>query len=285
MADLEMQGLLSVDELSMLEELNVDIQPVRMAFQQKLSAPEMRAVAWLLVSLRKRANDEKGLLDFALAAYLIAADEWFEEDTGIRWVQEAAMLDEFQDHLLGLAGATLIALQHFERFIAVCCAFLRLETKKGERVVPADFLSNDAKRRTKSLGPLKEALVKGGMFDPSFESRLTNFVKSRNQFVHSFWLDKFGAVSSTNPPSTETLKEVEQFAYGLLKEAVELEAPFRGLCYSFGKELARRAGVTDVSNHPFVKWSEYEKDFLSVVRERAKTINRELRKDRAQHSR
>ncbi|MEK6323825.1 MAG: hypothetical protein AABN33_19450 [Acidobacteriota bacterium] len=268
MADCGMQGLLSDFELSILAELDVDIQPVGMTFQRELSAQEMRAVGWLLVSLRKRA-DENSLMEFALGDWMVKADQWFGEDTGIRWIQEVAMLVAFKDHLLGLTGATLIELQSFERFIATCCALLQLKTKKGEPVVPSDFLSNDSKRRTKCLGPLKDALVKAGIFDPSFESRLANFVKSRNQFIHSFWLEKFQEVSYTNPPTLETLKEVEQFASGLLKEAVGLEAPFRGLCYSIGKRLAeRRAGITDLSNHLFVEWSKYEKDFLSVVRQR-----------------
>jgi len=258
--------LLSSDEQDILRRVNVEVHASGIGFNRKLSEADMRVVAGILISLKNRTKHEGDYIDFALGDWMLQADEWFGKDSGVRWMAEEATRKAYRDHLLTLMGAMLIELQSLENLIHGICSWLQLKVK-GKALTVSDFLSLDPRHIKATLGDLKEALRKSSLFDSSFELRLHGFVKKRNRFVHSFWVETFKDSSVGNPPSFETLSNVEKFVSALLKEALEVEAVFRGLHYSLGKEIAERVDkVDDLSNDLFVEWLKYEQDFLSVAK-------------------
>lgn len=259
--------LLGSDEKEILRKFDVELEASSISFKHELREEDMRVVAGILISLKGRTRDENNHINIALGGWMHQADEWFGKDTGIAWMTEEARRGAYRDHLLMLTGATLIELQILEDLIHGCCSFLRLKTKRGETLRVSDFLSPDPNHRNETLGTLKGALEKATLFDHLFESRLDEFVKKRNRFVHDFWVKNLKDPSFSNPPSFERLSKIEEFMSSLLREAVELEAPFRGLHYAFVQDRLAKSVSTgdDVRHNPFIKWSKYEKDFLSVA--------------------
>jgi len=259
--------LLGSDEQETLRKFDVELHASSISFKHELREEDMRAVAGILVSLKNRTKDDGNHVDFALGGWMLQADEWFGKDVGILWMAEEVRRKAYTDHLVGLTGATLIELQILEDVIHSCCSLLRLRTKRGETLRASDFLSPDPSHRNKTLGILKGALEEASLFDHGFEVRLDEFVKKRNRFVHDFWAKNLKDPSFSNPPSFDSLSKIEEFMSGLLREAVELEAPFRGLLYAFGHDLLVKSVSTgdDVRHNPFIEWSKYENDFLSVA--------------------
>jgi hypothetical protein len=259
--------LLGSAEQDILRRLDVQLHASSISFKHELREEDMRVVAGILISLKGRTRDEGNHIDFALGVWMRQADEWFGEDMGLRWMTEEARRAAYRDHLLMLTGATLIELQILEDLIHGCCSSLRLKTKRGETLRVSDFLSPDPNHRNRTLGILKGALEEASLFDHGFESRLDEFVKKRNRFVHDFWVKNLKDPSFSNPPPFESLSKIEEFLSGLLREAVELEAPFRGLHYTFVQNRLAKLGSTggDVKHNPFIEWSKYEKDFLRVA--------------------
>lgn len=260
--------LLSSDEQVILRKFDVELHASNISFKHELREEDMRVVAGILISLESRTRDEGNHIDFALAGWMRQADEWFGKDIGIDWMTEEARRAAYRDHLLMLTGVTLIQLQILEDIIQGCCALLHLKigTGKMERIVSvSDFLSDDPNHRSEALGPLKEAIKRVSLFDHGFESRLDEFVKKRNRFVHDFWVKNLKDQSFL--PSFERLRKIEEFMSSLLREAGELEAPFRGLHYAFVQDRLAKSVSTgdDVRHNPFIEWSKYEKDFRSVA--------------------
>jgi hypothetical protein len=260
------KALLSSEEQDTLRKFDVELQASTVSFKQKLREEDMRAVAGILISLKSRTKNDGNHIDFAFGDWMLQADAWFGKGKGIRWMGEEATRKTYRDHLLMLMGATLVQLQILEHFIHGCCSWLGLKTKNGETLRASDFLSTDPNHINKTLGQLKGALEKAGLFDRDFEVRLDEFVKNRNRFVHDYWVQVIKDTSSSSPPSFETLTKMEKFLSDLLREAHDLEAPFRGLFYSIDKEMAEKFNISDdVRNRVFMEWSKYEKDFLSVA--------------------
>ncbi len=264
--------LLTSQEEDILTKLNVEIGPVGMTFQRKLSSAETRTVARILIDLKNRDRPRGSRVNFALGDWMNTADAWFGKKTGMRWAQEEAQIKAYRDHLLMLTGATLIQLQNLENLITVCCSFLSLK-KDGKKIklAPSDILSSDKKRIKVTLGILKDALVETKAFDEEFEDRLKRLVRNRNRFIHHFWLDAFQELSVSHPPSIEGLRRIEQFISGLLKEATKLETPFLGLYYTIGRETKERSKMPhDLTSNLFVEWSQFEESYLSVLRQNKK---------------
>ncbi|MEK6407620.1 MAG: hypothetical protein AABN34_11710 [Acidobacteriota bacterium] len=258
--------LLGSDEQATLRKLDVELHASGITLTHKLAEADMRAVAAILISLKNRTHDDGNHIDFALGEWMLQADEWFGKDVGMRWIAEEVKRNAYRDYLQMLTGATLIQLQILEDFIHGCCSWLRLKTKRGKTLRVSDFLSSDPNHRNETLGTLKGALEEASLFDHGFEVRLDEFVKKRNRFVHDFWVKAIKDPSFSSRPSFETLTKIEDFLSGLLTEAQELEAPFRGLFYSIDKGMAERFNIRDdMRNGVFVEWSKYEKDFLSVA--------------------
>ncbi|MEK6302755.1 MAG: hypothetical protein AABO41_18755 [Acidobacteriota bacterium] len=256
--------LLGSDEEDTLRKLDVEIHASSVSFKRKLRESDMRAVAGILISLKNRTNDDD--YHIALGDWIHQADEWFGRDVGMHWVREEVKRNAYRDYLQMLTGASLIQLQILEYFVHCCCSALGLKTKNGKTLDLSDFLSSDPNHKNEMLGTLKGALEKASLFNRGFEERLAEFVEKRNRFVHDFWLKALMDPSFSNRPSFEALARIEEFLSGLLKEAVELEAPFRGLLYSIDKGMAERFNLRDdMRNGVFVEWSKYEKDFLSVA--------------------
>lgn len=263
--------LLGSHEQEILRKFDVELEASSISFKHELREEDMRVVAGILISLKGRTRDEGNHINFALGEWINHVDEWFGKDTGIGWMTEEARRAAYRDHLLMLTGVTLIQLQILEDIIKGCCALLHLKIGKGkkERILSvSDFLSDDPNQRSEALGPWKDAIKRKSLFDHGFESRLDEFVKKRNRFVHDFWVKNLKDPSFSNPPSFERLSKIEEFMSSLLREAQELEAPFRGLHYAFVQDrLAKSVGTGDeVRHNPFIEWSRYEKDFLSVAR-------------------
>lgn len=257
--------MLIPEEHKSLSELDVELQASAILFHRKLNEAEMRKVGWIIISLKDRTNDEDNHISFGIGDWMIKTDEWFGKDTGIAWVQELGRMKAYRDHLLALTGATLMQLQVFEYQIKACCAGIGLE------LAPADLFSSDPNRKKRTLGRLIRALQGKIAFDQNFEERLAVFIENRNRFIHDFWANVFLKPSDEGIPSITTLEGVGKFITGLLKEAVELETPFRGLFYAIGKATAEKNNWNQFLNSDvFIEFSKYEKDFLSVLGHRDK---------------
>jgi len=260
------------DEMALIEDLDVEMAATGITFRRRLTETEMRVVGWAIVRLKSRTRAQTDQAEFALGDWMIKADEWFGEGISLRWAAQLEVVHEYYEHLLKLIGATLIQLQTLEYFVNICCSFLNLKIK-GPKLSVSDLLHPNLEHRTKTIGTLHRALAESGMFQASFssvieESRLGKFVADRNRFTHHFWVDIFKADSSARVPSLEVLQKVEQFVSGLLKSAVELDATFRGLFYVIGKQLAGKSNKMDDFNRGvFARWSEYEPELQSVLRE------------------
>jgi len=252
--------LLIPEEHKSLSELDVELQASAILFHRQLNEAEMRKVAWIIISLKDRTNDEENHINFALGDLLIKTDEWFGKDTGIAWVQELVRMKAYRDHLLALTGATLIQLQVFESQIKVCCAALGLE------LTLADLFSPDPNRKKRTLGRLIRALQGRIAFDRNFEGRLAAFVEKRNRFAHDFWADVLLKPSDEGIPSVATLEEAGSFITDLLKEATDLQSPFRGLYYTISKAMAERNSWGQfLTSDVFIELAGYEKDFLATL--------------------
>ena len=267
---LEME-LLRADEIALLDALDVEMTPIGMTFRRRLDETEMRTAGWAVVSLKKRTSTPNDpAVEFAFGDWITKTDEWFGDGSSYRWLAQLEVLHEYKEHLLKLIGATMIQLQSLEYLVNICCSFLSLEFN-GPPLRTCDLLHPDLKHRTKTIGTLRRALADSGKFQGGFvsqgeESRLGKLVEDRNRFIHHFWVDTFKANSSAAVPSIETLHEIDQFVSRLLKDASELEAPFRGLFYSIGKQLAGKSNkMDDFDRGFFAKWSEYEPELHSVL--------------------
>lgn len=265
--------LFRADEIALLDALDIEMTPIGMTFRRRLDETEMRTAGWAVLSLKKRTStSNETAVDFAFGDWITKTDEWFGDGIGYRWVAQLEVLHEYKEHLLKLIGATMIQLQSLEYLVNICCSFLSLKFN-GPQLRSSDLLHPNLKHRTKAIGTLRRALADSGKFQASFisqgeESRLGKLVEDRNRFIHHFWVDTFKANSSAAVPSIETLQKVEQFVSRLLKDATELEAPFRGLFYSIGKQIAGESNKMDDFNRGFfAKWSEYESDIQSVLKQ------------------
>lgn len=258
--------LLLPEEQQTLSKLEAELRTNGLLFHRELNDKEMRTVGWIIISLKDRTNDEENNVNFALGDWMNTADGWFGKDTGISWIQELVRLKAYRDHLLGLTGATLIQLQLLEHQVKGCCALL------GLTLTLDDLFSTDPERAKRTLGQLIRALRDKIDFDKDFGDRLQALVNNRNRFAHHFWSTLLLNSSTEGIPSVATLEEAEEFISGLLKEAAELQAPFRGLFYyTIGKSMAERNQLDQFLNSElFIEFSKYEKDFLSVINNRDK---------------
>jgi len=215
--------LLTPSETRRLTELGVELLDIAAAFDRKLSANEMREVWHILADLYSRTGDDDNHINFAIGDWAIKAGGWFGEEQMEQWVEEYNFLLSFRDHILKLAGATLVHLQSLEALIKVCLHLL------GINGGTSDLLSSDAKVRKRTLGQLVGSLRNSQLFDDPFESRLADFVKDRNKFVHSYWSDLSSKYSVEKFRSKAVMQEVETFLTNLFRTSIELERIFQGL--------------------------------------------------------
>jgi hypothetical protein len=247
--------LLSPSETCRLAELGVGLSGSDATFARKLTAEEMREVWHILADLYSRTADDDNHINFAVGDWASKAEEWFGEELPYKWVEEYNFLKSFRDHLLRLAGATLIQIQSLENLIRVCSSALGLgqDAKLAE-----NLLSSDPKIRKRTLGQLIGALRDVEVFDESFERRLSDFVKDRNTFVH----DLISKYASGTPRSKATLREVEEFILGVSRASLQIEEIFMGLYYAIGKSAASKEGkLTDFNqlSQLFPEWAANDK--------------------------
>jgi hypothetical protein len=111
--------LLSVGELDILEEAGVEMHPTGMNFKRTPTWEEFTLVFAYLWALKRRTFQEGNLIDCALGDCLNAGEEFFGWDKVDKWLKEFFPLIEMRDHILIMAGGTLIFLQMVELQIKV----------------------------------------------------------------------------------------------------------------------------------------------------------------------
>ncbi len=164
--------------------------------------------------------------------------------------------------LLG-SGEILFLLQQLENVVKSCCAFLQI---KGIQATVEDVLSEEPRKRFDTLGRILKAMKQPMGFKPSFQEKLDNFVKSRNTFIHDYWV-KNKIYSIDQSIGLAIFQEIASFELALYKETIYMTQVFLGLQYSIGAVLASREGKTN----EFEAEPEYEgmkkcaPVFLSVI--------------------
>ncbi len=164
--------------------------------------------------------------------------------------------------LLGSAEI-LFLLQQLENVVKSCCAFLQI---KGIQITFDDIFSQEPKKSFETLGKIFKAMKEPMGFKPSFQEQLDNFVKSRNTFIHDYWV-KNKIYSIDESIDGATFQEIASFELALYEETIYMTQVFLGLQYSIGAVLASREGKTN----EFEAEPEYEgmkkcaPVFLSVI--------------------
>jgi hypothetical protein len=215
------------DEKDFLVSLGIELGPSSVTFTRELEWNEITLAFSFLNSLRKRNPDAaESYVNFAIGDCLVEMERLFGERRASQFIEEFPRLSALRDHILELAGGTLILLQGVEETLKRCCSLLEL---KGIKLSPADFLSPDPKRRKAMLGEMKSALIKTGAFSKTFESEFECFVANRNSFVHSLWIEDCREHSITGLPPAEHFDRMANFIRDLVRQAKSVERVFRGL--------------------------------------------------------
>jgi hypothetical protein len=264
MADYSIKlDLLYPSESRRLADLGVELPGTAATFARKLSAEEMREIWHILADLYSRTGDDDNLINFALGDWAGKAEEWFGKELPSQWVKEYNFLKNFRDHLLKLAGATLVQIQSLEHIIQGCSSLLGLSQGADSA---ANLLSSDPKTRTRTLGQLVAALRNVQIFDESFEARLSNFVHDRNAFVHYFWRDLTSKYPGAKLRSEAVLREVEEFILRVFRASSEIGGIFIGLYYEIGKNSAANESKLTEFSQVFPEWAAHAQSFQSVMR-------------------
>lgn len=263
--------LLSVDELDTLEEAGVEMLPLGMRFKRTPTWEEFTLVFAYLYALKRRTFQEENHIDCALGDCLNAGEKFFGWDKVDKWLKEFLPLIEMRDHILKMAGGTLIFLQMVEFQIKACCAQVSL---KGLELTWDDVFSPDPSRRKKTLGQLARALKRSDAFDPEFEDRLTKFVNSRNQFIHNLWAEQLFEEARRNDrtsglPSKEQFEGIYEFIRSLIIEAYYMQNVFRGFFYELAR--ARYPEIEKKETFPLRSWTRYISEFREVLRKKPET--------------
>jgi hypothetical protein len=253
-------GRLIEEDQDFLKSLGIETGPSFVRFTRDLTWDEITLVFGRLDGLRRRTPDAEGdHVNFALGDCLNEIKRLFGRERAELFMQEYPRLSNFRDHVLTMAGATLIYLQTVENMIKLCCASL------GIKLTLADFLSDDPDRRRVTLGQMKHALLKSGAFSFSgdFEAELGRFVHDRNEFVHYLWVEDSGENPVTGLPSEDDLARIEDRIQSLLAQAHRMERIFKGMWGAIGAGKARQE--SDASS--LTPWLKYIKEFESVLDE------------------
>jgi hypothetical protein len=266
--------LLSVDELDVLEEAGVEMHPTGMNFKRTPTWEEFTLVFAYLCALENRTVQEGNHILCAIGDCLNAGEEFFGWDKVDKWLKEFFPLIEMRDHILKMAGGTLIFLQMVELQIKVCCAQVSLE---GLKLTWDDVFSPDPSRRKQTLGQLARALKRSDAFDPEFEDRLTKFVNARNQFIHNLWVKQLFEETNHNAktsgfPSKEQFEEIYEFIRSLIRQAYYMQNVFQGFFYELGRaKYPELRKMEQDQTFPLRRWARYIPEFREVLRKESET--------------
>jgi len=263
-------NLLSDDELDSLREVGVEMHSAGMNFTRTPTWEEFTIVFAYLSGLERRTNQKENHIAFAIGDCLNAGSDFFGESKVDEWLREFLKLQAMRDTILNMTGGTVIFLQEVEQQIKLCCAAIRL---KGLKLTFEDFLSTDPSRRKKTLGQLIQALKQNGIFVPEFEERLTNFVNSRNEFIHNLWVEQGRHASNVSGlPPKEEFKAIYEFIQSLIREAHYIRNVFRGFQYDLMSGAEVINNLDKDTSSPFRRWAKYIAEFREVLRERPKDM-------------
>jgi hypothetical protein len=202
------------EEKDLLASLGIETGSSFAKFSRDLRWEEITTAFSHFVSLRKRtSNSDESHVNFAIGDCLVEMERLFGKDRTEEFISEFLRLSASRDYVLQLAAGALIYLQRIEEVIKGCCASLNLQ---GIRLTVADFLSSDPDRRRFSLGLMKKALLQTKAFVPDFEKEFDDFVKDRNRFVHSLWVEDARANPYTGLPPEDHFVRVADFINDLV---------------------------------------------------------------------
>ena len=258
-------NLLLDDERDFLESIGVELLPSGMRFTRRPTWEDFCLTFAYIFGVRNRTLQEGNHIYFAIGDCILAGQEYFGKEAVGRWMRSFLRLVSMRDHLLGLAGATLIALQMVEEQIKLCCTLVR---PKSLKLTLDDFLSPDPSRRKQTLGQLTSALKKSAIFDPTFEDRLTAFVSNRNKFVHNLWAEQARqSKKESGLPSEDEMKAIHDFLVLLLRETQYVLRVFLGCQYAIEKQPIV-AALGEPESLVSTQWTRYIPEFEKVLRER-----------------
>jgi len=103
---------------------------------------------------------------------------------------------------------------------------LRISSDKGIQVTVEDILSEEPRKRFDTLGTILRAMKQPMGFKSSFQEQLDNFVKSRNTFIHDYWI-KHKIHSIDESIDGVTFQEIGFFELALYKETIYDPGVFR----------------------------------------------------------
>lgn len=261
-------NLLSDDELDFLQEVGVEMHPSGISFTGTPTWDEFTIVFAYLFNLERRTKQKENHIYFAIGDCYNAGSDFFGESKVDEWLHEFRKLQAMRDIILNMTGGTMILLQVVEQQIKLCCAAIRLD---GLKLTFEDVLSTNPSRRKKTLGQLIKALKQNGIFVPEFEGRLTDFVNSRNEFIHNLWVEKiFYSSNVSGLPSKEEFDAIYKFIQSLIREAHYIRKVFRGFQYDLIRDAEESKNLDQDTLLPLHHWTKYIGEFRDVLRDTPK---------------
>lgn len=257
--------LLSDDELDFLQEVGVEMHPSGMGFTGTPTWDDFTIVFAYLYNLERRTRQKENHIHFAIGDCYNAGSDFFGENKVDEWVQEFLKSQALRDIVINMTGGTMILLQILEHQIKLCCAVIELEGLK----LTFEDISTNPSRRKKTLGQLIKALKQNGIFVPEFEGRLTDFVNSRNEFIHNLWVEKI-FYSSKEDFDAEDFNTIYKFIQSLIQEAHYVRNVFLGFQYDLIRGAAASQNLDLDTLAPLNHWAKYIAEFRDILRDTPK---------------
>jgi hypothetical protein len=167
-------------------------------------------------------------------------------------------LNDAQKEILFMVGEALLHVQTLEFVLSRCltCVF----PPEAEMTVDAIY-ALDTKNQTKPLGLLLTALREAVEIEPDFDSRLREYLKKRNLFVHGLFLDERFDLNTE-----EGRESLAKFVDDIYDDVNYLRTAFTGLYAQWrGAIEGEEQGLEAVSDAKRRKWTQYMEKHESVT--------------------
>ena len=252
--------LMPEDDIIFLDQAKIERGAASITFHRELSRDELASACFRLCNFRPFVPDAaQSCISFAIGDAFNQFSKRFGKRDGAYFIKQFVRASTLREATLKIAGSTLIYLQVVEHLIKGCCAMLNL---KGLNLRVEDLQSGDSRRRRKTLGQLKAALIGTSAFSIEFEASFNRFVSERNEFIHTFWIAELVLDKRTGLPTEHHLRKELEFTMSLMRQAREIELVFRGLYGAIGESLSK-----GVENHEaLAPWKRYIGKFRATLR-------------------
>jgi hypothetical protein len=167
-------------------------------------------------------------------------------------------LNEEQKEILSMVGKVLLHVQALEFVLSRCltCIF----PPEAEMTVDAIY-ALDTKNQAKPLGLLLSALRETVEIEPDFDSRLREYLKKRNLFVHGLFLDERFDLNTQ-----EGRENLAAFVDDVRDDVDYLRTAFTGLYAQWRKAIGgEEQGLETLSDADKRTWTQYMDKHESVA--------------------